>query len=108
MPRGDNPKSRENLSKGKPFNTETARKASAKSAKTRAALKTLSEDLREALTAEDMRAMNERLIAMAKRGNLRAYEMVRDGIEKVRSENDEPEALKLARELLEGVDSAIN
>lgn len=84
MPRGDNPKSRENLKKaygGKGgFDTETARKAKEKSDEAKALYKSLNEDLRERCTPERIEKMNERIMAMAERGNIKAYELVRDGL----------------------------
>lgn len=84
MPRGDNPKSRENLKKaygGKGgFDTETARKAKKKSDEAKALYKSLNEDLRERCTPERIEKMNERIMAMAERGNIKAYELVRDGL----------------------------
>lgn len=80
MPRGSNPNSRANLKKGKPFNAETARKAKQKSDEVKAAYRLLNEDLRERCTPERIEKMNERIIAMAEHGNLKAYELIRDGI----------------------------
>lgn len=80
MPRGENPKSRANLKKGKPFDAETARKAKEKSDKAKAVYRSLNEDLKECCTPERVRKMNKRIIAMAEHGNLRAYELIRDGL----------------------------
>lgn len=84
MPRGENPKSRANLKKaysGKGgFDTETARKAKEKSDKAKAVYRSLNEDLKECCTPERVRKMNERIISMAEHGNLRAYELIRDGL----------------------------
>ncbi len=87
MPRGDNPNSRENLKKGKRFSEETARKAAEKSAETRAINKSLNEDLRERCTPEVIEKINNRVLTMAMHGNLKAYELIRDGLgEKPRDE----------------------
>ncbi len=80
MPRGEHPNSRENLKKGKPFSEETARKAAEKSAETRAINKSLNEDLRERCTPERIAKINNRILAMAEHGNLKAYELIRDGL----------------------------
>ena len=79
MPRGEHPNSRANLKKGR-FSTETARKAAEKSAETRAVNKSLNEDLKERCTPERIAKINERIITMAEHGNLRAYELIRDGL----------------------------
>lgn len=84
MARGDNPNSRANLNKaygGKGgFDTESARKAKKKSDEAKAVYKSLNADLREQCDEETLRAINDRLLQMAKHGNLRAYELVRDGL----------------------------
>lgn len=84
MPRGENPKSRANLKKaygGKGgFDTETARKAKEKSDEAKAVYRSLNEDLKECCTPDRVRKMNERIISMAEHGNLRAYELIRDGL----------------------------
>lgn len=84
MGRGDNPNSRENLKKaynGKGgFDTETARKAQEKSVEAKAINKKLNDDLKERCTPERMAKLNDKLLHMAERGNLRAYELVRDGL----------------------------
>ena len=81
MPRGMNPNSRKNLIIP---STEEARKngrkGGKKSAEVRGAFKSLNEDLREQLTPELIAKINERIIAMAKSGNLKAYELIRNGI----------------------------
>lgn len=83
MPRGDNPNSRkalqENRHKGQ-FNAETAVKAQQKSAETKRAFKSLNQDLREQCDDATIKAINERLLQMAKHGNLKAYELLRDGL----------------------------
>ena len=84
MPRGENPNSIKNLAlayggKGG-FTTETARKAKEKSDKAKAVYRSLNEDLKECCTPERVRKMNERIISMAEHGNLRAYELIRDGL----------------------------
>ena len=84
MPRGDNPNSRANLTKaygGKGgFNTDTARKAAKKSVEAKTIYKSLTEDLKEQCTPEEVHALNEKLKAMAMHGNLKAYELIRDGL----------------------------
>lgn len=80
MPRGEHPNSRANLSKGHPFSEETARKAKAKSDEAKAIYKGLNADLKERCTPERLAKMNEKIMAMAEKGNLRAYELVRDGL----------------------------
>ena len=77
MPRGDNPNSRANLNRGKPFSAETARKAAEESAKQRTANASLNADLRERCTPERIRKINERILSMAE---LKAYELIRDGL----------------------------
>ena len=80
MPRGDHPNSRANLKRGKPFNAETARKAGEKSVQVKTIYKSLNEDLKERMTADRIAELNEKLFSMAKRGNLHAYELIRDGL----------------------------
>jgi len=80
MARGEHPNSRANLAKGHQFNEETARKAQEKSAEVKRAYRSLNADLREQCDEETLRAINDRLLQMAKHGNLRAYELVRDGL----------------------------
>ena len=110
MPRGEHPNSRANLIV--PSSIE-ARKNGAKggkaSAEARAVYKSLNEDLKERCTPERVAKMNERIISMAERGNLRAYEMIRDGLgENTKNGVIDTEMLNRAREILEGVDSAID
>lgn len=80
MARGEHPNSRANLAKGHQFNAETARKAQQKSAETKRAYKSLNADLREQCDDATIKAINERLLQMAKHGNLKAYELLRDGL----------------------------
>lgn len=80
MPRGEHPNSRANLKRGKRFNAETARKAGEKSVQVKTIYKSLNEDLKERLTPERIAELNERVILMAKHGNLHAYEIIRDGL----------------------------
>lgn len=84
MPRGSNPNSRKNLI---PFTERSEeevrklnRKGGKKSGETRAAFKSLNEDLRERLTPELIAEINQRIISLAKSGNLKAYELIRNGI----------------------------
>lgn len=84
MPRGENPKSKANLivnSERTPKQRrEQASKAGKASGEARAAYASLNEDLRECCTPDRVRKMNERIISMAEHGNLRAYELIRDGL----------------------------
>lgn len=93
MPRGDNPNSRKNLivnSERTPEQRrELATKAGIASGEARAIYKSLNEDLKECCTPERIRKMNERIMALAEQGNLRAYELIRDGLgEKPKNEMD--------------------
>ncbi len=80
MPRGEHPNSRANLKRGKKFNADTARKAGQKSVDAKTVYKSLNADLREQCTPDRISRINARLISMAEHGNLRAYELVRDGL----------------------------
>ena len=55
-------------------------KAGKASGKARALKKTLTESLKELCTPEEINEMNRRLLMMAKHGNLKAYELIRDGL----------------------------
>lgn len=93
MPRGDNPNSRANLRR---LSSKEARKNGKKggivSGETRAAFKSLNADLREQATPERIAKINNRLLSMAEHGNLRAYELIRDGLgEKPREAAYEPD-----------------
>ncbi len=78
MARGENPNSRANLSKGKRFSEETARKAQQKSVEVKRQLKTFRE-LDEAHTTDEERLkMLEAVKLKAKSGNLKAFEVYRD------------------------------
>lgn len=81
MPRGDNPNSRKNL---KVPSSKEARKNGKKggiaSAEARAATKSLSDTLKEALTDEKRQKISEVLIGRALAGNLKAFELIRDSI----------------------------
>ena len=84
MPRGENPNSIKNLAlayggKGG-FTTETARRAVEKKTELNAVFKSINEDLRERCTPELIAAINERLISLALNGNIKAYEMIRNGL----------------------------
>lgn len=81
MPRGEHPNSRANLKpfeKGLPekYQREIQRKGTEKAGEVRS----LNANLREKCTPEVMDALNDRILQMAKHGNLRAYELVRDGL----------------------------
>ena len=84
MPRGEHPNSRANLRKAYNgrggFDTESARRAKDKSDESKQAYKTLTEDLKERMTAARVGELNEKLYQMARHGNLRAYELIRDGL----------------------------
>ena len=84
MPRGDNPNSRANLIKNSDRTPkerqEQARKAGKASGEARAVYKSLNADLREQCDDATIKAINERLLQMAKHGNLKAYELLRDGL----------------------------
>lgn len=84
MARGEHPNSRANL---KPFGELTEKEqrkisqAGGKaSGEARAVYKSLNADLREQCTPERLAKINERVLQMAEHGNLRAYELVRDGL----------------------------
>ncbi len=84
MSRGENPNSIKNLAlayggKGG-FTTETARKAVEKKTELNAVFKSINADLRERCTPEIIEAINERIISLAMKGNLKAYEMIRNGL----------------------------
>lgn len=84
MARGEHPNSQANLIKNSERTPkerqEQARKAGKASGEARAVYKSLNADLREQCDEETLRAINDRLLQMAKHGNLRAYELVRDGL----------------------------
>ena len=83
MPRGSNPNSKKALDanrKKTQFSGERAVKAAEMSGKVRGAFKSLNEDLREQLTPEIINEINQRIISLAKKGNLKAYELIRNGI----------------------------
>lgn len=85
MGRGDNPNSRANLrpfKAGLPEKTqrEIQRKGSKAGNEAKAQQKKLNEDLKERCTPERMGKLNDKLLAMAEKGNLKAYELVRDGL----------------------------
>lgn len=84
MARGEHPNSRANL---KPFTELTekeqrkiARAGGKASGEARAVYKSLNADLREQATPEVLADINKRLLQMAKHGNLKAYELLRDGL----------------------------
>ena len=81
MPRGDNPNSRANLRRLSPKEArKNGKKGGIASAETRAAFKSLNADLREQATPDRIAKINNRLLTMAEHGNLRAYELIRDGL----------------------------
>lgn len=84
MPRGDNPNSRANLIRNSERTPKQRKKQATKagiaSGEARAVYKSLNADLREQATPERIAKINNRLLSMAEHGNLRAYELVRDGL----------------------------
>lgn len=105
MGRGDHPNSRKALEENRAktqFCGETAVEAQKKSAAVQRANGMLSADLKRQLDDETIDKINAKLIAMAKAGNLKAYELLRDGIgEKPNDKVDlsiEDESARLADE----------
>lgn len=83
MPRGEHPNSRKALEehrKKTQFSGESAVRNAKKSQEAQAVRKGLNADLKERCTPERLAKMNERIMAMAEKGNLRAYELIRDGL----------------------------
>lgn len=80
MPSGEHPNSKANLKKGVKFSEENARKMQERSVEARTVYKSLNQDLREQCTPERLAKINERILQMAEHGNLKAYELVRDGL----------------------------
>lgn len=84
MPRGENPNSRKNLIVNSERTPKQRRKQASKAGKasgeTRAATASLTADLRERCTPERIQKINDRILSMAEHGNLRAYELIRDGL----------------------------
>ena len=83
MARGSNPNSRKNLKSGKnatSFTAENAAEMQKKSTQSKRIYKSLTEDLKDRLTPERVTKMNERIIAMAEHGNIKAWERIRDTI----------------------------
>ena len=84
MPRGDNPNSRKNLIKNSERTPkqrkEQASKAGKASGEARAIYRSINEDLREQCTPERIAKINNRILSMAEHGNLKAYELIRDGL----------------------------
>ena len=62
------------------FCGESAVRAAKKKHEKEAFFKSINEDLRERLTPERIAELNERIISMAKNGNLKAYELIRNGL----------------------------
>lgn len=115
MPRGEHPNSRANLivnSERTPKQRKKqAQRAGIASGEVRAfkSNKTLTETLKELCTDDRKEKMVSRIITMAEYGNLRAFEIIRDMLgENPRDGVSDPEALNRAREILEGIDSAID
>lgn len=80
MPSGEHPNSKANLEKGVRFSEENARKMAEKSHEARAINTSLSADLKGRCTPDRLAKINERILSMAEKGNLKAYELVRDTI----------------------------
>ena len=82
MPRGEHPNSKANLNiiRSESEAREKGKKGGKASAEARAIYKGLNADLKERCTPERLAKMNERIMAMAEHGNLRAYELIRDGL----------------------------
>ncbi|GEM_PF-6359421 len=76
MPRGQNPKSKENLTKGKPFNAETARKASKKSAENRKYQSNARKCLKNLCTDDELDKVLRQLLKRGQQGNLTAIDMI--------------------------------
>ena len=77
------PNSRKALDKNRhkgQFSRDNAVEMAEKSHKARAINRSLNADLREQCTPELMAELNQRVISMARHGNLKAYELVRDGL----------------------------
>ena len=105
MPSGEHPNSRKALEQNRAktqFNGERAVEMGKKSGEVRRANGMLSADLKEQLDEETIKRVNAKLISMAERGNLKAYELLRDGIgEKPNDKVDlniEDESARLADE----------
>lgn len=84
MPRGEHPNSRANLI---PLNRRTKKEqrkiqseGGKASGEARAAAVSLTADLREQATPDRIRKINNRLLSMAEHGNMKAYELLRDGL----------------------------
>ena len=95
MPKGDNPNSRKNLEKGKATrfrkgDTQGKREAAMASNRAQAKAKTLSEELKSLLEVEITNSTGDKvktstatstaMIKEALKGNVRAYEIIRDTI----------------------------
>lgn len=84
MARGMHPNSQANLIQNTERTPKEIRdncvKAGKASGEARAVYKSLNQDLRERCTPERLAKINERLLQMAEHGNLRAYELARDGL----------------------------
>ena len=80
MPRGDNPNSRANLKKPSDFTSkelrDRAKKGAKASAEARRQYKTFRESMQELATPEKKAKINSKMLEMAMRGNIRAFEMV--------------------------------
>lgn len=83
MARGDHPNSRKALEQNRAktqFNGERAVEMGKKSGEVRRIDGMLSADLKEQLDEDTIKELNKKIIGMAKKGNLKAYEIIRDGI----------------------------
>lgn len=72
MPRGDNPKSRENLKKGRPFCAETAREAAIKKHAKEDVTKKLMDEVADNL---DIDKASKRLAELIAKGDLNAWKL---------------------------------
>lgn len=80
MPRGEHPNSRANL---KPFSVRTEkeqREIRSAGGKASGETRSLNASLRAMCTPDVMDDLNRRVLSMAKHGNLKAYELIRDGL----------------------------
>lgn len=92
MARGSNPNSRANLSKGKMFDSASARKAQIKSAEAHNYNCRFREAGKEALTDDALKEIWQAMIKRAKQGNIAAFKAMFDIMGEAKQTNsDEPE-----------------
>lgn len=104
MPRGSNPNSKANLSKGKRFNEETARKAGKASAKKRQEYKTFKECFKANMTDEMREELFNMLMNRARRGNLKAFELLRDSLGERPQNEIAVENVTVAQETIDAIE----